>query len=235
LVTEAEVSRARSELEQRQAATEAMRLAVGRIAAGSRLEASDRQVEVGSLQRQLAALEGEVRVTEADAARLEHEIDRRTVRAGVDGEVAELSTLATGSVVKEGDRLGTVLPHGRLRAVAEVPAREALGVVHVGQIGRLRLAGLPWAQHGTVGAVVTRVASEIREGRLRVELELAEGSRLPLQHGLPGTVEIEVERASPALLLLRSAGKALERPAPAAASATPASAPTEDRPTDERR
>ena len=33
---------------------------------------------------------------------------------------------------------------------------------------------------------------------------------IPLQHGLTGTIEVEVERVSPAALLLRSLGKRLE-------------------------
>jgi membrane fusion protein (multidrug efflux system) len=58
------------------------------------------------------------------------------------------------------------------------------------------------------------VAGEIRNGKVRVELAVLAGnaagnSRIPLQHGIPGSVEIEVERISPAVLLLRSAGQAV--------------------------
>jgi membrane fusion protein (multidrug efflux system) len=35
---------------------------------------------------------------------------------------------------------------------------------------------------------------------------------VPLQHGLPGSVEVEVERASPAALTLRTAGQLLTAP-----------------------
>jgi hypothetical protein len=56
---------------------------------------------------------------------------------------------------------------------------------------------------------VARVASEARNGRIRVELHTrpAPGSRLPLQHGIPGRVEVEVERVTPAVLVLRTVGK----------------------------
>ena len=38
------------------------------------------------------------------------------------------------------------------------------------------------------------------------------GTTIPLQHGLPGTVEVEVERVSPATLVLREVGKHLGVP-----------------------
>ena len=62
-----------------------------------------------------------------------------------------------------------------------------------------------------LAATVSRVASEPRDGTLRVELEVDRSSstRIPIQHGLTGTVEVEVERISPAGLLLRSLGRAL--------------------------
>jgi membrane fusion protein (multidrug efflux system) len=58
---------------------------------------------------------------------------------------------------------------------------------------------------------VTEVADEIRDGRLRVELALRPdpASRIPLQHGMTGTLEVEVERISPAEVLLRAAGQVL--------------------------
>ena len=51
----------------------------------------------------------------------------------------------------------------------------------------------------------------MRDGNVRVELSVQPDadSRIPLQHGLPGSVEIEIERASPATLVLRAAGKLL--------------------------
>jgi membrane fusion protein (multidrug efflux system) len=57
------------------------------------------------------------------------------------------------------------------------------------------------------------VGSEPREDGVRVELLLRPdpGSRIPLQHGLPGSAEIEVERLSPASLALDAAGRYLTR------------------------
>ena len=58
---------------------------------------------------------------------------------------------------------------------------------------------------------MTRVAGEVREGRIFVELAPEQNAAItvPIQHGLPGAVEIQVDRVSPASLVLRIAGKRL--------------------------
>ncbi len=219
LVSKGEAGHARSEREQRSAASDALRLAAGRIAATKRLDASDRVVQARALERQIAALEGEIGTVRATVERLQHEVDRRVVRAPVDGQLAEMAPITIGAMVREGDRLAMVLPAGHLRAVAVVAPQDALGRVRVGQPARVRLEGFPWGQHGTIAATVTRVAGEVRDNRVRIELSVdASSSRIPLQHGLPGLVEIEVERTSPAALMMRAAGRRLERPAPAPAA-----------------
>jgi membrane fusion protein (multidrug efflux system) len=54
----------------------------------------------------------------------------------------------------------------------------------------------------------------VRDGRIRVELAVNPNStlRIHLQHGLPGTVEVQVERISPASLVLRTLGRQLSQP-----------------------
>jgi hypothetical protein len=66
----------------------------------------------------------------------------------------------------------------------------------------------------TAAATVSRVASEVRNGRVRVELSVDPdgASPIPLQHGLPGAVEVQVERVAPVTLVLRTAGKLLAQP-----------------------
>lgn len=79
----------------------------------------------------------------------------------------------------------------------------------------MRLEGFPWTQYGTIAAKVSRVASEIRDGQVRIEfnVEPPAGAQRWLQHGLPGSVEVSVEQVSPAVLVLRAAGQMLT-PAP---------------------
>lgn len=97
---------------------------------------------------------------------------------------------------------------GMLRAIAEFPPSAALDNVHPGQPATVRLAGFSAARYGMFPARVSRVAGEIRDGHLSVELALNSVSarRVQFQSGLPAIVEIEIERVSPAALILRSAG-----------------------------
>ena len=143
-------------------------------------------------------------------ARREREAERRSIRAPVAGRLGDVTPLQVGAVIREGDRLASIIPDGRVRVVAEFPPT-ALGRTRPGQPARLRLDGFPWLQYGRLSATVTRIASEPRERRVRVELALERAANLPnfLQHGLPVTVEVEVERVTPVVLLLRAAGYVL--------------------------
>jgi membrane fusion protein (multidrug efflux system) len=76
------------------------------------------------------------------------------------------------------------------------------------------LDGFPWAEFGTVSATVAEVGREVRDGKVRVELALLprSGFRGSLEHGMPGTIEVAVERLSPLNLIMRTAGQWLTRP-----------------------
>lgn len=106
------------------------------------------------------------------------------------------------------------VPNGHFFAAAEFPTAAALGKIRPGQPATLRFDAFPWTQYGTIPATVSRVDTQSRNGTLRVELALspAPSSSIPLQQGLPGSVEIELERVSPAALLLRSAGALAAKP-----------------------
>ena len=75
----------------------------------------------------------------------------------------------------------------------------------------MKLDGFPWTQYGTLPIRVHRVGTEPRSGVVRVELSIPESARfpVPVEHGLPGAVEIEVDRLSPFALVLRAAGRRL--------------------------
>jgi membrane fusion protein (multidrug efflux system) len=94
--------------------------------------------------------------------------------------------------------------------VAHFPAA-SVERIHPGRPARIRLEGFPWTQYGALAANVADVGNEPSEGLIRVELTLAPGhaSPIPLGHGLPGSAEVEVERVSPAVLVLRAAGQLL--------------------------
>jgi membrane fusion protein (multidrug efflux system) len=126
--------------------------------------------------------------------------------------MAEAVVLRPGAMVKEGQRLAAIVPESRVQLIAQFAPSAAMGRVRPGQPARLRLDGFPWAQYGSVNAKVTRVAGEVRDGQVRVEFAVVGAPpAVPLQHGLPGTVEVEVERTSPAALVLRNAGRGVFR------------------------
>jgi membrane fusion protein (multidrug efflux system) len=212
--TELDVLRARADEKRKTAAAEAASYDARFIEADQRTRNSQGRSRLGELARELAHLEGEVATTRAAISVLERQVDQHTVRARVAGELGEIAELRAGAFVRQGDHLATVLPPGRLRVVADF-ASATLGRLRPGQAARVRLDGFPALEYGSLSARVTNVAREARDGLVRVELEVLPPSpvAIPLQHGLPGQVEVAVERASPGVLLLRAAGR-LERQEP---------------------
>jgi len=70
------------------------------------------------------------------------------------------------------------------------------------------LDGFPWTQYGVLSAIVSAVGNEPKDGHVRVELALTgeTPANIPLEHGLTGTADVEVEHASPLTLILRIVG-----------------------------
>ncbi len=210
-ISRVEAERLRAVAEQLRATADSRRITVERLESELRTRELGDRTELARLRGAAARLEGEAETTAVEIERIRHEIGKRSIRAPRAGEIGDVVDLRVMTMVEEGERLGTILAAGDIKVIADFAAASALGRVRLGQEARLRLDGFPWTQFGMVSATVDRVASEPRAGRLRVELEVDAGgaARVPLQHGLTGTVEVEVERISPAGLLLRTLGKSL--------------------------
>ena len=198
LAAELDLMRSRAEVHKRQAAVHTLRLAVNRLQGEQQTRERDRLARLERLKREAVELEGERTTATATLERLGHELEQRRIRAPITGRLGEVANLQTGTVVQAGDILGAVLPPSTLRVVAYFPPAAALGRLHPRQPARLRLASFPWTQYGSIVATVTSVAHEARDGQIRVELSVFPDptSAIPLQHGLPGTIEVEVERVS---------------------------------------
>jgi len=211
LLSSAEVSRGLAEAKhlRNEAVVESM--AALRTRADQRVNAAERAEHLAQLLRDEASLRSKLATLDADAREAERAVELRRVRAPVAGLLGDAVPLTPGSFVQAGDVLATLIPDGELRIVAQFPPEQALGRLRPGLLGRMRLYGFPWTQFGSVPVRVAHVAEEVREGSVRVELSILNGSgqNIPLQHGLPGSVEVELERASPAELVWRAAGKKL--------------------------
>jgi multidrug resistance efflux pump len=209
LAPERDVEKAAAELDRQRAAVAALESAARRIPQEQLTRERERDVRIARLHGDIAALQTQRNTVNAGIDRANYEIERREVRAPVDGRIGETAILRTGAVVQPGERLASIVPSGRLIVAAEFPANAAFGRIQQGQTARLRLDGFPWAEFGAVPARVSQVASEIRESNVRVEFEIQPGSgfRGKLEHGMPGTVDVAVERVSPLALVLRTTGQ----------------------------
>lgn len=212
-IPEIEVERATANAEIRKASSEASALAVRRLMSDRATRQKNGEVRAAGLRRELAAQKGEQQALLATVAELEQIIARRQVRAPRRGQIGELLPLNPGTYVAEGAKLATLMPIGELILIADFEPAEALGRIKPEQPAQLRLSGFPWLEFGVVRARVVKVAREVHDGTIRVEMDLLEDSQslIPIQHGLPGSVEVEVERVTPAELLLRSLGSRVER------------------------
>ena len=215
LISERDSLRGRAEAQSRRAAVENLQVVPARVNLEQQTRDSEREVRLRRIQEEITRLEGERSLTAAAIDRLQYELEQRHLRAAVSGRLGEVEALRIGAVVREGDKLGVVVPLGAVRIMADFLPSAALGRIQPGQPARMRLQGFPWAQYGTIAATVASVGSEVRDGRVRVELLVnGSGARIPVQHGLPGSVEVQVEYASPASLTLRAAGRLVAAPTP---------------------
>lgn len=210
LIAVAEAQDARADEVSRRAEVAAATAGIERLGAEQSAAERGRRARIAGLQRQRVELQGQQVVTQSSVTRFEREADRRRVRAPVSGRLGEVTSVQIGAVIRDGERLASIVPDGQVRIVAEFPP-PALGRLKSGQRARVRLDGFPWTQYGYVESTVTSVASETREQRVRVELAVQQAapSTIPLQHGMPGVVEVEVERVAPVVLLIRSLGYTL--------------------------
>ncbi len=213
-VSQLESSRYLAEAQRLREEVKAQEVGIERIGREHQVRRSERLASLSRLEAQIGALEADQVLARARSKVHEREIELRTLRAPVAGRVGAMDALRPGSVLKEGARVATVVPPGELRVTARFEAAAAVGRVRPGQPGRLRLYGFPWTKFGMVDTRVLSVGNEASEGLVRVELALANpeaGLPIPVQHGLAGLVEVEVDHLSPASLLLDAAGRFLDR------------------------
>jgi membrane fusion protein (multidrug efflux system) len=188
---------------------------LAKLGIDSQVRIDQMRVQGEKLSRDLLATQAEAVATRDLIAQLRLEVANHQIRAPVTGVVGETRSLSAGAYVAPGQKLATIIPQGDLLIVADFDPTTALGRIRPGQTARFRLEGFPWVQFGTIEATAVRVAGEIRDQSLRAEFRIRRDAThgLVLRHGLPGRIEVRIEKVSPAKLLLRSAGRLTEGPA----------------------
>jgi membrane fusion protein (multidrug efflux system) len=209
----------RSQLQVSDAATE-----VARVRAAHKYEERAQQARLAELERELAELQADQTIRGAAVETVQRQMARLEIRAPAAGRIGNIAALQVGDVVRAGDVIASIIPVDDVRVVAEFLPEQAVGKVLPGQSARVQLRGFAWTEFGALQAQVTHVASEPRAGTIRVELAMdpTQWSAIPVQHGLPGNVDVRVEASTPWQLVRRSVGHALTpdaNPAPATAAA----------------
>lgn len=182
--------------------------------ARTRAELSERlatlRVELAHTIREEAELQRELAVRVAAIATLDHQIEQHTLHAPIAGTLGGVVPLQPGAVLTRGTIVALVIPDDRLHVVGRF-APASVGRIRPGQAVRVRLDGFPWAEFGSLYGEVEAIASETEDGLVRVECRLYDqaDSRIPVEHGLVGVMEVTVESVSPASLLLRTVGQRL--------------------------
>lgn len=191
-----------------QAAVRAKQAGTSRIRQEAEVEIADRRADIADHRHELAEAEGNARSEEAEAKSIRQRIELHAIRAPIAGRLGRIETLRPGAVLQAGQVLATVVPDGGAHAVAWFGSA-AVGRIRPGQSARLRMDGFPWIQYGALAATVVSVGNDPLGDQVRVELNIQPESApaIPLGHGLSGVTEIEVERISPARLVLRAVGR----------------------------
>ncbi|MBS1831845.1 MAG: HlyD family efflux transporter periplasmic adaptor subunit [Acidobacteria bacterium] len=219
LIPEKDLEDADAEVERLARAVSTVQASIDRIRREQAARDEERLVRIATIRSDIAKLESAKSNSVAAVQRADYDVEQKLIRAPISGRIGEASILRTGAVLLQGTRVGSIVPSGQLKIVASFPPQAVFGRLHEGAHAKMRLRGYPWMEFGVIEAEVSKVASEDRDDKARVELRILEApARIPLTHGMPGEVEVEVERTPPLALILRTAGQWMTGPAAAPSS-----------------
>lgn len=209
LVSNADLERARAAVAQSNAIVISRKAGLAHLESEIRFDDSERWRAVAEIDNRIAALEAEEGVAEFGSAEFASELEERTIRAPISGWLGRVSPCKPGSVVMVGDLIAVVIPDGGIKISARFQAAPGLGRIESGQPARMRLHALPWTRYDEVEADVVRVGQDASDGFLRVECRLRSGQEIRerLQHGMQGTLVVEVDRLSPLEMAFTVAGR----------------------------
>jgi hemolysin D len=129
--------------------------------------------QVAQLQTQVITLQSEINQSKNQIASLQFQLQRRVIRAPIDGTIFLLPTQRSGAVVQLGQMVAQIAPKGAPTVLrAEIFSRES-GFIRVGMPVKLKFDAYPFQDYGIVEGTLTFISpnSEIREtpqGKLEI-------------------------------------------------------------------
>jgi multidrug resistance efflux pump len=217
-----------ADLQPQKTAVETTRRSLQQLEHTQEVQAAEWRARLAQHQREMVVLEGDIAVTTAQLARLEHALEGAQLRAPSAGRLGAVASLPPGTVVPAGAWLGVLGPRGAFLITADVPPAVVSGRLRAGQPAWLRCPSEPGRPASTLPATVAQVVEAGPDTGVRVELRLAPEalSQLPLQPLTFGTVVVEVDRVAPITLVVRTLSQSLQgRPQTPPASVLPADGP----------
>ena len=143
VVADLDLNRSVADAQQRRAAADSLRYGVVRLEGEQHTRTNERKAHIDQLTSELNKLRGDQATAGVTLQRLKEEVDRRSVRAPVDGKLGEVAPLRIGMVVHEGEKLAAVVPSGKLRVVANFDPPAALGRFGLGSTLACGWKGFP--------------------------------------------------------------------------------------------
>lgn len=195
-----------AEQPQLKTAVDTTRLALQRLEHEQRVRTLEWRARQAQYQRELVTLDGEVALATARLRRLEHVLAQHRLHAPIAGRLRVVASVTPGAVVRQGDRLGVIVPPGPLLLTAMIAPAVARDRLRPGQTARLHATLGTVAVSDGLDATVEAVAEAASETGRRVVFRLAPTALLwlPFPSAATGSVTIEVERVAPLTHLLRT-------------------------------
>jgi HlyD family secretion protein len=165
------------------------------------------QNRVASLQRESAALAGEIARLTSHKAKIEARLERVEIRAPVSGRVHNLVTHTVGGVIPPNATIGEIVPSLEGLVIEARMDPQDIDQVQMGQAAQVRMTSLNQRTTPLLAATVDRVSADLMRddatGRdyYLVRIILADDAQQhlggkPLVPGMPADVLIETQRRS---------------------------------------
>lgn len=101
-VSEMEAIRARAAADQKDAQLSGLQADLMRLQHEYHTNRDDRRTRVSGLEREVSKLDADLAAIKANIDTIQHDIERRSIRASADGKLGEIGTVRLGSVVRGG-------------------------------------------------------------------------------------------------------------------------------------